>query len=158
MWCCVTKPTVWALCHAKMQIRPSSQSLLCSQCLANLLSIVTLKSNEPGPGPIRTKILPSKPRQEVTCYNLVTAKLISAFVFATRIVQSLYLPNPKFQAASHLLLLYSLVCVGPGRKPRRQVYSQRGSFNRSQSGCTVNTECTALSQKAVWPLSYINRT
>ena len=29
----------------------------------------------------------------------VTAKLISAFVFATRIVQSLYYLNPKFQAS-----------------------------------------------------------
>ena len=47
----------------------------------------------------------------------VTAKLISAFVFATQIVQSLYFLNPKFQASSHLLRLYSLVCVGPGRKP-----------------------------------------
>ena len=28
----------------------------------------------------------------------------------------LYL-NPKFQASSHLLGLYSLVCVGPGGKP-----------------------------------------
>ena len=27
------------------------------------------------------------------------------------------LPNPTFQASSHLLWLYSLVCVGPGRKP-----------------------------------------
>ena len=33
------------------------------------------------------------------------------------IVQSLYFLNPKFQASSHLLQLYSLVCVGPGRKP-----------------------------------------
>ena len=48
----------------------------------------------------------------------VTAKLISAFVFAIRIVQSLYYLNPIFQASSHLLwLLYSPVCVGPGRKP-----------------------------------------
>ena len=47
----------------------------------------------------------------------VTAKLISVFVFATRIVQSLYYPNPKFQASSHLQRLYSPVCVGPGRKP-----------------------------------------
>ena len=31
---------------------------------------------------------------------MVTAKLISAFVFATRIVQSLYFLNPKFQASS----------------------------------------------------------
>ena len=40
-------------------------------------------------------------------FSLITAKLIRAFVFATRIVQSLYLFNPKFQAASHLLRLYS---------------------------------------------------
>ena len=47
--------------------------------------------------------------------------------FATRIVKYLYFLNPKFQASSHLLWLYSLVCVGPGRKPRRPVFSQRGS-------------------------------
>ena len=58
----------------------------------------------------------------------VTAKLISAFVFATRIVQYLLSLNTKFQASSHLLRLYSPVCVGPGRKPRRPVFSQRGLF------------------------------
>ena len=58
----------------------------------------------------------------------VTAKLISAFVFTTRIVQSLYFLNPKFQASRHLLLLYSPVCVRPGRKPRRPVFSERGSY------------------------------
>ena len=58
----------------------------------------------------------------------VTAKLISAFVFATRIVQSPYFLNPKFQASSHLLWVYSPVCVGPGLKPRRPVFSERGSF------------------------------
>ena len=41
----------------------------------------------------------------------VTAKLISAFVFTTWIVQFLFYLNPKFQASSHLLQLYSLVCV-----------------------------------------------
>ena len=46
---------------------------------------------------------------------------------------SLYYLNPKFQASSHLLWLYRLVCVGPGRKPRRPVFSQRGS-NRLPSG------------------------
>ena len=58
----------------------------------------------------------------------VTAKLISAFVFATRIVQSLYFLNTKFNASRHFLWLYSLVCVGPGRKPRRPVFSERGSY------------------------------
>ena len=33
-------------------------------------------------------------------------------------VQFLYFLNPKFQDSSHLLWLYSTVCVGPGRKPR----------------------------------------
>ena len=39
------------------------------------------------------------------------AKLISAFVFATQIVLSLLYVNPKFQASSHLVWLYSPVCV-----------------------------------------------
>ena len=58
----------------------------------------------------------------------VTAKLISAFVFATGIVQSLYFLNTKFQASSHLVWLYSLVSDGPGRESRRPVFSQRGSY------------------------------
>ena len=46
-----------------------------------------------------------------------TAKLISAFVFATRIVQFLYFLNPKFQASSSFLCLYRSVCVRPVQKP-----------------------------------------
>ena len=65
----------------------------------------------------------------------VPAKLISAFVFAIRIVQFLYYLNPKFQASSHILWLYSLVCVGPGRKPRRPVFSERGSNDADQRLC-----------------------
>ena len=57
----------------------------------------------------------------------VTAKLISAFVFATRLEQSLNYLYTKFQASSYLLGPYSPVCVGPSRKPRRPVFSQRGS-------------------------------
>ena len=37
--------------------------------------------------------------------------------FRYTIVQFLYFSNPKFQASSHLLCLYSPVCVGPVRKP-----------------------------------------
>ena len=47
----------------------------------------------------------------------VTAKLISAFVFATRIVQFLLYLTPKFQASSSFLCLYRPVYVGPVRKP-----------------------------------------
>ena len=44
--------------------------------------------------------------------------LISFFVFATWIVQSLFYLNPKLQASRHVMWLYSPVCVGPGRKPK----------------------------------------
>ena len=47
--------------------------------------------------------------------------------FATQIVQFLYFLNTKFHTSSHLMRLYSSVSVGPGRKPRRPVFSQRGS-------------------------------
>ena len=35
-------------------------------------------------------------------------------------MRSLFYLKPKFQASSHLMWLYSPVCVGPGRKPRRR--------------------------------------
>ena len=47
-----------------------------------------------------------------------TKAQISAFVIPTFIVQSIYFLNPKFQASSHLLWLYS-----PGQNSRRQVFS-----------------------------------
>ena len=58
----------------------------------------------------------------------------SASRFATRLVQSLYFLIPKFQASSHLLWLYSLVCDRPGWKPRRPVFSQRGSIHSLSRG------------------------
>ena len=57
----------------------------------------------------------------------VSAQLISTIVFATEIEQFLYFLNLKFEAFTYLLWLYSLVCVGPGAKSRRQVFWQRGS-------------------------------
>ena len=51
--------------------------------------------------------------------SAVTAQLISAFVFATRLVQCLFFLNTKFQVSSHLLWLYRPVCVRPGQEPRR---------------------------------------
>ena len=57
----------------------------------------------------------------------ITAKLISAFVFATRIVQFLFFSNTKFQASIHLRKLHRPVCVRPGQKPRRPVFSRHGS-------------------------------
>ena len=60
--------------------------------------------------------------------TMVTAKLFSAFVFATWIVQFLFFLNPRlFPASSHLLCLYRPVCVGPGRKHKLLVFSSTGS-------------------------------
>ena len=47
---------------------------------------------------------------------LLTAKLISAFVFTTCIVQFLFYLYPKCQNSSFLLWVYRPVCVGPDRK------------------------------------------
>ena len=79
-----------------------------------------------------------EPRREKTafciCENKYADQLCGSreaderLVFATRIVQSIFYLNPKFQASSHLLWVYSLVCVRPGRKSRRPVFSQRGSM------------------------------
>ena len=44
---------------------------------------------------------------------VVNAQLISAFVFATKIVQPIYFLNLKFLATSHLLSLYSPACIVP---------------------------------------------
>ena len=86
----------------------------------------------------------------------VTAKLISAFVFATQIVQSLYFLNPKFQASSHLLWLHSPVCIEPGRKPRRPVFSERGSYqtriSQSLKPQKTNMECKIYQKGSILPL------
>ena len=56
------------------------------------------------------------------------AQVIDAFVFATLIEQSLCFLNPKFQASSHILWLYSPASVGPGKKHRRLVFWRQGLF------------------------------
>ena len=38
--------------------------------------------------------------------------------------------NPKFQASSHLLWLYSSLCVGTGWKPWRQISSKCSSYGQ----------------------------
>ena len=53
------------------------------------------------------------PKQKTQISFAVTAKLISAFVFAKRIVQSPVYLYPKFQASRSFLCLYRSVCVGP---------------------------------------------
>ena len=79
-----------------------------------------------------------------------------AFVFATRIVESLYFLNTKFQVSSHILWLYSPVCVGPGRNPRRPVFSQRGSnkYSHVQILLSVHVQQIAKCKNCI----YVNST
>ena len=62
-----------------------------------------------------------KTKAQISC--AVNAQLISAFAFTTQIVQFLLYLYPKFQFSSSLLCLHRLVCVEPGRKPQRLVFS-----------------------------------
>ena len=71
----------------------------------------------------KTAFAYAKTKAEISC--TVNAQLVSACVFATCIVQSIHFLNPKFQASNHILGLYSLVCVGPGLKSRRQIFLRR---------------------------------
>ena len=56
---------------------------------------------------------------------------IPAFRYLARKQQSPYFLNPKFQASSHNLWVYCVICVGPGREPRRPIFLQRGSNTSS---------------------------
>ena len=68
----------------------------------------------------------------------ITAKLMSAFVFATRIVQFIFYFNPKFQASSSFLCLYRPVCVGPVQKPHCW-FSHDAAHILNSEDCTVKT-------------------
>ena len=87
---------------------------LVSKCLQLRLACIYAQSELYKPRHEKT-ISYAKTKTQISF--AVTTKLISAFVFATWIVQSLYFLNPKFQASCHLLWLYSLDYVGPGLKP-----------------------------------------
>ena len=77
----------------------------------------------------------AKTKLQISC--AVTVQLISAFVFAQKLVQYLFFLNPKFQGYSLLLRLYRPVCVGPGRNPILLVFSRAGSylFNFASQNC-----------------------
>ena len=47
------------------------------------------------------------------------------------------LPKSEISSSSHLLWLYSPVCIGPSQKPRRPVFSQRGSNDILHQTCIV---------------------
>ena len=64
-----------------------------------------------------------------TAFCICENKDIDQLRGTTKLIQSLYLLHTKCPASSHLMWLYSLVCVGPGQNTRRPVFSQRGSYN-----------------------------
>ena len=66
-------------------------------------------------------------------HRSVTAKLISAFVFATRIVHFLFYLNRKFHASCSFLCLYRSVCVRPVRKPHSSVGFPKRRLNFKSS-------------------------
>ena len=72
----------------------------------------------------------TKAKGQISCS--VIAQLISAFVFATRIVQSLFFFSPKFQDSSLLLGLYRPLCVRLSSKPQRPVFSSHGFYHNGQ--------------------------
>ena len=67
-----------------------------------------------------------KTKAQISC--AVTAQLINSAIPL--------LLNPKIQASNNLLLLYRPVCVKPGRKPQRPVFSHQGSYepHREKTG------------------------
>ena len=92
-----------------------------------ILAISVLKSSFNLSRVVRNRLFAYAKTKSQISYA-VTAKLISAFVLAIRIVHSLYFLNTKFQDSCHLLWLHSPVCVGLVRNPEL-VFSQRGSFH-----------------------------
>ena len=100
---------------------------LCALCFGisvNFLSCRILLVYEPHHG--KTIFWPMQKQTQIGC--AVTAQLISAFVFAARIVLFFIHLYSKLQASSHLLILYRLVCVRPGWKPLRLVLLHCGSY------------------------------
>ena len=93
----------------------------------SLSEAIMMRKKSRHMGNQRFALILRKQKTQISC--AVTAKLISAFVFATRIVLFLFFLHvyPKFQASRFRLSMYGLVCVGPGRQPKLFVFSCTGS-------------------------------
>ena len=78
-------------------------------------------------------------------------KAVTAFVFATRIVQFLFYLNPKFQASGSFLCLYRLLCVGPVRKPHCWFSHEAAPmylFTKSEVLRPISMVCFSICAKA----------
>ena len=79
----------------------------------------------------------------------VTAKLISAFVFAIRKVQFLFYLNLKFQASSHLLWLYSPFVSDLVGNPEDR-------FSHNEAHMDKTAVLNDIDQHGSWSMMYCN--
>ena len=63
----------------------------------------------------------------------VTAKLISAFVFSTLIVQFLYFQSPKFQSSNHASVTVQYGLCQTWSEPKLWVFTSTGSINETEN-------------------------
>ena len=94
-----------------------------------------------------------KQKTQISC--AVTAQLISAFVFDTRIVQFLFYFYPKFQASSLLLSLYRPVCVGPGRNPN--CWFSHAQAQMESTMCRIDAEISLTFPSALFRVVLIKK-
>ena len=73
-------------------------------------------------------------QMQISC--AITVQLISAFVFATPIVQFLFYLNPKFQASRCFLRLQAGLCL-TCQTPRLMVFSHHGPFIYTESDIII---------------------
>ena len=105
-------------------------------CILTSFSLVTLNVRGVSNKHCLLPFFIAYAKTKMQIISAVTAKLICTFVFAIQIEQSLFFLNPKFQASSQVLWIYSPVCVNRDRKPRRPVFLQRGSYAEKQLICS----------------------
>ena len=86
----------------------------------------------------------------------VTAEQISAFVFAIPIIQFLLYLYPKCQDISFLLWAFRPVCVGPGQKSQRPVFTSGGSNNNSPYHVKIENLIEKIKKKCNKTYSWIS--
>ena len=84
----------------------------------------------------------AKTKTQISC--AVTAQLISAFVFSTPTVQFLFFLNPKFQASSHFLWVYNLVCADLVGNPEDRFSHNEAQFTFVTSECSLRIKFISI--------------
>ena len=87
----------------QLELLQSAQPATGKPCKEHTISVNGQKVKNEPPHEKTYNLHMQKQRRRSASRFAVTAKLISAFVFDTRILQFLFVLNPKFQASSLLL-------------------------------------------------------